>query len=237
MPSRCRHAAAVIFWSLVCISAGTEAGDSVCGLEILHPAHGQEISAEWQDVLIASVSCEAHETFAMYIDDLFVATIDSWTSGIVLPRLNDGQHALAIELLGEDSQVLAQHEIVVSYLQRPRAPSFFHFPLGFPPSFHVEGAGSLTSRPSLEDCDGELHVIWTCPDWEVDWVKELLKGANVTFIIVFDRTFTYFAPNSLVVISQNDERNRSPEQVKTWKHNRKLHVQMSSALTALNLLK
>jgi len=56
-----------------------------------------------------------------------------------------------------------------------------------------------------------LTLIWTCPDWEVDWISEILAGAGIDFQIVYDKHLQHLAPNSLVALSQNDERNRQPQ--------------------------
>ena len=208
-----RHTAVLIISTVLCIDASTEMDDNNCSLEILHPASGQEISAEWQDILLASISCRLHGTLVLYVDGQFVTNITSWPVAIMLPRLEDGQHALSLVLHGTGSLELAQDQVMVTYLSRPKVPSLFDFPLGFPPSLEYDGKATQSSRTSYVGHDERLHVIWTCPDWEVDWVTELLHGADVSFKVVFDNSFKYFAQNSLVVISQNDERNRPPDQV------------------------
>ena len=56
-----------------------------------------------------------------------------------------------------------------------------------------------------------LTVIWTCPDWEVDWISEILEGAGIEFRMVFDKSLQHMASNALIALSQNDERNRPPD--------------------------
>lgn len=57
--------------------------------------------------------------------------------------------------------------------------------------------------PSPLAAPGEkVQIIWTCPDWEVDWISELLIQGGVPFSISFDRTFSTFVPNALVAVSQ-----------------------------------
>jgi hypothetical protein len=66
---------------------------------------------------------------------------------------------------------------------------------------------------------GDLCVVWTCPDWEEDWVSEILNRGGVGFRIVQDRNLSLvFPPNSnlLVTLSENDERNRHPAQVQIY---------------------
>jgi hypothetical protein len=69
--------------------------------------------------------------------------------------------------------------------------------------------GALPRGGSVEQVE-ELTVVWTCPDWEVDWISEILSGAGIRFRMVFDAHLEYVAPNALVALSQNDERNRPP---------------------------
>jgi hypothetical protein len=183
-----------------------------CVSEILHPVDGQQISMDWQDIVIATSSCEIPANVSLYIDGHIVASMASGPVAALLTRLEDGPHNIALTLVDEASRIIAQHEVTVTYTHRPSAPSVFHFPMGFPPSLEDESRVSHTH--ASEGGGSHLHVIWTCPDWEVDWVTELLQGADIPFKIVFDDSFTYFADNSLVVISQNDERNRHPAQVK-----------------------
>jgi hypothetical protein len=206
-------AALLILLELLLLEISVNAAGDDCTLEILHPVDGQQISMDWQDILIATSSCDIPAQLLLHIDGHIVASMASGPVAALLTRLEDGQHDMALTLVDEASRIIAQQEVTVTYLHRPSAPSVFHFPQGFTQS--LENESRISRTDASERGDGGLHVIWTCPDWEVDWVTELLQGTDEPFKIVFDDSFTYFADNALVVISQNDERNRHPAQVGT----------------------
>ena len=193
-------------------------------VKILHPAQGQTVAAEWQGMLIASVGnfeVPAHGSVAVYLDDALAARLAEWPQTLMLPQLPDGAHSIAVSLQDSSLEVVAEDVVEIVYANASAGPPLWDVGL-------EEGAGAggrLSARSGGADADAdanaaglpggrggeELTVIWTCPDWEVDWISELLGDAGVRFRIVYDASLQTLAPNALVALSQNDERNRPPE--------------------------
>eukprot|EP00960_Hanusia_phi_P034533 751138-Hanusia_phi.AAC.1 len=173
-------------------------------VQILHPAHEQIISAGWQDILIASIQhfdVPGDGTVAVYIDNHFAIRLSSWHGSLTLPVLLAGEHEIALSLQDNNQDVLAESLVTAVYIDRSRPPPLWNFAGGFPDL-------PLKEVPTQRQQGPTLSVIWTCPDWEIDWVSEMLQGAGVAFRVVVDSTFRVFVNNSLVALSQNDERGR-----------------------------
>lgn len=159
---------------------------------------------------------------------------------------DDEQQVRHVAASSEDdveSEYISWHEISASHARRATAvPPLHDFSASdardggsFPPSIFSSkyqgggGQGELHHHHQQQQHDngrhaddgslGDLSVIWTCPDWEVDWVSEILNRGGVDFRIVQDRNLSLvFPPNSnlLVTLSENDERNRHPAQVQIY---------------------
>jgi len=49
-----------------------------------------------------------------------------------------------------------------------------------------------------------INLIWTAPDWEIDWIKELFK--KVEFNLIFDTQFKTITNNSVLIINNINEK-------------------------------
>lgn len=140
-----------------------------------------------------------------------------------------------------EREIFDWHEISAFYAERDGGvvPPLHKFEVGgFPPTIAAsladregehqqvdksqEGARSRGDQEAAGSLVGvahrELTVIWTCPDWEQDWISEILQGANLSFSIHQDPSFTLppSPPSSsvLVAVSENNLRNNPPSQVR-----------------------
>ena len=43
-----------------------------------------------------------------------------------------------------------------------------------------------------------VKIIWTCDDWESDWIKDVLLK-DISYDLVFDKTFETVSPNCIIV--------------------------------------
>lgn len=184
-------------------------GQDTVAVEILHPASGQILAAPWQDLVIASVRCfspPSDGSIAVYIDDVLSSRLNSWPMTLFLPPLSNGLHTIALSLQTDD-EVLAQHEVTVTYASRPSVPPLLDSLL----------ATEEVLARNVELADrGVLTVVWTCPDWEIDWIRELLSGAGLDHRIVRDESLSTLVDNALIAVSQNDERNRPSDRLAAY---------------------
>jgi hypothetical protein len=185
-------------------------------VKILHPAQGQTVSAAWQGMLIVSVGnfkVPDSGSVAVYLDDALAVRLTEWPQTLMLPQLPDGTHSIAVSLQDSSLEVVAENVVEIVYVNASAAPPLWDVGIeGGAGAGAKRAARSDGADPDWPPRGGEkLTVIWTCPDWEVDWVSELLDDAGVRFRIVYDPSLRVLAPNALVALSQNDERNRPPE--------------------------
>jgi hypothetical protein len=193
-------------------------------VKILHPAQGQTVSAAWQGMLIVSVGnfkVPDSGSVAVYLDDALAVRLADWPQTLMLPQLPEGTHSIAVSLQDSSLEVVAEDVVEIVYANTSAAPPLWDVGIeggagaGATRAARSEGAdpdtGAGTANWPQSGGGEELTVIWTCPDWEVDWVSELLDDAGVRFRIEYDSSLRMLAPNALVALSQNDERNRPPE--------------------------
>mmetsp|Transcript_12175 Transcript_12175/g.42357 ORF Transcript_12175/g.42357 Transcript_12175/m.42357 type:complete len:1028 (-) Transcript_12175:32-3115(-) len=206
MVSRTTMVVVLLLLSLVSLASPSQS-QKYPAVQILHPCEGQVISAAWQDVLIASIQhfdVPKDGTVAVYIDNQLAARLRERPTSLGLPVLPEGEHEIAVSLQDESQDVVTETVVTVVYASRIKPPPLWNFAGGFP---------ELPTMSAAQEVRGgeELTVIWTCPDWEVDWISEILDGAGLAFKLVYDKTFSILVNNSLLAVSQNDERNRSPD--------------------------
>lgn len=162
-------------------------------------------------------------TIAIYIDDQLVTRFSSLPISAVFPVLPYGKHTIAASAQDLENEVVVECEVEIfvnvseGHSSIP-IPPLWDFEGGFPHTVTREAARRPVIRSESKVSDGDpdesLTVIWTCPDWEQDWVAELLaEGGILHQTVVAAADLGPQAPlarNSLVVVSQNDERNRPP---------------------------
>ena len=94
-------------------------------------------------------------------------------------------------------EVIAEDSVEVHYLNSTTGP-----PLWSPTPLETQERGGDIGRRSggvgsggAGGAGGEggdaLTVIWTCPDWEVDWISEILRDAGIDFRIVYIYMYMY----------------------------------------------
>ena len=133
-------------------------------------------------------------------------------------QLPDGMHTIALSLQDSAMEVMAEDVVQITYANSSAPPALCH-PWTRSESRQDEAAGgNATTHGDTEGTapDEVLTVIWTCPDWEIDWISEILDGAGIHFKVIYDAGLEHLAPNALVALSQNDERNRPPEVFARW---------------------
>jgi GR25 family glycosyltransferase involved in LPS biosynthesis len=127
---------------------------------------------------------------------------------LVNVQLPDGLHSIALSLQDAAMEVIAEDVVDLVYANSS-APTA----LCDAGKRSEDPRGMAPGEDTVMPAEGvvELTVLWTCPDWEIDWISEMLEGAGIQFKIVLDPGLEHVAPNALVALSQNDERTRPPE--------------------------
>lgn len=111
--------------------------------------------------------------------------------------------------------VIAESVTEVTYMTTADgSPELWDFALGFDNTAPETASNEHQHLPSTAEdelADEELTVVWMTPDWEEDWISELLGGGGVQFRLIKDTSFNLFPRNALIAVSQNDQRNRPAE--------------------------
>ncbi len=157
-------------------------------------------------------------TVAIYVDNRLIARIDALPVAASLPVFPTGTHSIVASLQDKRQEVLAESEVEVecSNTSLSLLP-LWNFDGGVPELATREAM----YRPVIGDSNlgGKINaaepltLIWTCPEWEQDWVAELLAGGGVQYNMITVRDLGAQAPlarNALIAVSQNDERSRPP---------------------------
>jgi hypothetical protein len=167
-----------------------------------------------QIVAVEGFNAPAEGTIAIYVDNHLVVRMDTLPVAVSLPVFSPGAHSIVASLQDLAQEVIAESEVEVecSNASLSLLP-LWHFDGGIPELAAREAA----RRPVLKDggminATDPLTLIWTCPEWEQDWVAELLAvgGLQHSMITVTDLGAAPLARNALVAVSQNDERSRPP---------------------------
>ena len=146
---------------------------------------------------------------AVYVDNQLLVRFNSTPITAGLPQLQPGTHSLAVSVQDYSEEVLAESEVDFHIRLHIKTPPLWDFAGGFPRILEPAKPSDLWNR-------AELTVIWTCPDWEIDWISSLLRKSGIRFSIVFDPDLRILAPNAMIALSQNDERNRTPDQLASY---------------------